>query len=468
MAIRSARASLLLISVIGAFAFTQPAHAADGPTQVPPGDGTVVEQPADDSVLEEIPPVVRDIVFPVVGVTGYSDGFGDCRDGCTRSHEGIDILTFGWKGVPVVAAHDGTVTRVGLDGEKAGCSVDLIDEDGWTSRYLHLNTDLPGTDFAADDCVAPDIEVGTRIAAGTLIGWVGDTGNAEETVPHLHFEIRDPAGVAVDPYLSLEAARHITFRWLTTADSIELMSTAFTGRQPLVYVIDREALTKLVDGAAAAVRFDVPVMAYEDADPGAARSAIRDFAPDRIIVLTGDDTVPVYMDDLRLLAPIVESFVIASPVPDASVDDAAIDSSSMEEVDADNGTIGVHLPVETRFLTMLTSKDGGTADRIDGVAGSTPGQEVPIIIGGRDAPRDLGTQGVALPEADTGLKGVWWLTAEGWRFTEYLAEVPDSGIAYVPDSDVADETVAFLLSSARSPAIPLWSYNPTSLTRRSL
>ncbi len=69
--------------------------------------------------LEEMLPVVRPIVFPVVGPTSYSAGFGDCRDGCTRLHEGIDILTDGWKGFPVIAAHNGVVTRINFDGEKS-------------------------------------------------------------------------------------------------------------------------------------------------------------------------------------------------------------------------------------------------------------------------------------------------------------------------------------------------------------
>ena len=64
--------------------------------------------------------------------------------------------------------------------------------------------------------IAPGIERGTRVERGQLIGWVGDSGNAETTAPHLHFELKAPdpdsgygyySGVSVDSFASLEGGR---------------------------------------------------------------------------------------------------------------------------------------------------------------------------------------------------------------------------------------------------------------------
>ena len=106
--------------------------------------------------------VKRTLVFPVIGVTKYWSGFGGCRDNCTREHHGIDILTDGWKGLPVVAAHDGTVVKVTHDEGNAGCSVRIRGRDRWETRYLHLNNDLPGSDTKGWACPVPGIEVGAK------------------------------------------------------------------------------------------------------------------------------------------------------------------------------------------------------------------------------------------------------------------------------------------------------------------
>lgn len=129
--------------------------------------------------------------------------FGDPRPG-GRSHEGEDILAP--KMTPVVAAASGVVIWAQAGGSGRCCALTLLHHDGWRTRYLHLNNDTPGTDDGRGHGIAPDIEIGSEVAAGDLIGWVGDSGNAEDTPPHLHFELRRPDGRAVDPYPSLRAA----------------------------------------------------------------------------------------------------------------------------------------------------------------------------------------------------------------------------------------------------------------------
>ncbi|CAN5862263.1 hypothetical protein BH23ACT5_BH23ACT5_01910 [soil metagenome] len=154
---------------------------------------------ATDTVPPE-PPVdwpIYDIVFPVAGPHLYSDTWGEARSG-GRTHEGTDIVAD--KGVPVVAAADGEVGWIGTT-----CCYIQIRHDGWETWYIHLNNDTPGTDDGLGWGIADGIEPGVRVVAGQLIGWVGDSGNAEDTDPHLHFEIRE-SGVAINSYPSLLVA----------------------------------------------------------------------------------------------------------------------------------------------------------------------------------------------------------------------------------------------------------------------
>ncbi len=159
--------------------------------------------------------VLKKLVFPVVGVAKFHSGFGACRDNCTREHHGIDITTYGWKGLPVVAAHDGTVTKVTYDEGNPGCSVRIRGKDRWETRYYHLNNDIPGTDDIGAPCPAAGIEVGSVVSAGQIIGYIGDSGNSEHTVPHLHFELRNRSGYPIDPYRSLKKADRVSYEWLS-------------------------------------------------------------------------------------------------------------------------------------------------------------------------------------------------------------------------------------------------------------
>ncbi|HEX2162322.1 MAG TPA: M23 family metallopeptidase, partial [Thermoanaerobaculia bacterium] len=148
--------------------------------------------------------IVYPLVFPLAGAFQLTDSFGDPRGGGARRHAGVDVLAE--KMVPVLAAASGEVAWV--HGERGGncCDVSLVHDDGWRSRYIHLNNDTPGSDDGRAVGIAPGVREGARVVAGQVIGWVGDSGNAEATTSHLHFELRDPDGVPVDPYPSLLAA----------------------------------------------------------------------------------------------------------------------------------------------------------------------------------------------------------------------------------------------------------------------
>jgi murein DD-endopeptidase MepM/ murein hydrolase activator NlpD len=140
--------------------------------------------------------------WPLAGPADYISPFGAPRDGGARLHKGSDLAAP--RMTPVVAVADATVMRVQQEvGTTDCCWVALRHHDGWQSYYIHLNNDLYGTDDGQGIGVRPDLAVGSEVAAGEVIGWLGDSGNAEETVVHLHFELRTPQGVAVDAWPSL-------------------------------------------------------------------------------------------------------------------------------------------------------------------------------------------------------------------------------------------------------------------------
>lgn len=145
-----------------------------------------------------------EMVFPVDGENDYADTWGACRSRCRRKHEGTDIMAD--KMVPVVAVASGTVGWISSDRNRECCSMEIRHDDGWSSWYVHLNNDRPGTDDGRGWGFAPGIEAGVRVEAGQLIGWVGDSGNAEITPPHLHFELQTPDEEEINPYPHLVAA----------------------------------------------------------------------------------------------------------------------------------------------------------------------------------------------------------------------------------------------------------------------
>lgn len=210
------------------------------------------------TVATDAQAAVRDIVFPVAGRNTYSDTFGACRSGCTRVHEGTDIMTP--KLAPLVAARDATVTwlkdTATPDGSE-GNYLMLRDADGWEYWYVHVNNDSPGTDDGANPAewiFAPGIERGATVRAGELVAYAGDSGNAEATGSQLHFEIHNPDGEVVNPYRSLQVAPRVAAPLVvgtspvTTARRafVTALSQDFLGRSPG----EVELATKVADLAA--------------------------------------------------------------------------------------------------------------------------------------------------------------------------------------------------------------------------
>lgn len=149
---------------------------------------------------------VIDLAFPVQGTVSFQDDFLDARGG-GRTHHAIDIMGAA-KMTPVFAAVSGRISFAPMSEPYYGYMITLEGDDGFTYNYVHLNNDTPGTDDGAgghENAYVAGIEEGERVERGQHIAWVGDSGNAENVGPHLHFEIYDGA-TPINPYESLVAA----------------------------------------------------------------------------------------------------------------------------------------------------------------------------------------------------------------------------------------------------------------------
>jgi len=155
--------------------------------------------------------VVPTLIFPVAAPTTYSDDFGQPRAG--GAHQGNDILAT--KKSPAVAVESGKV-EFWTTSATAGCMLYLHGDSGTTYLYIHLNNDLTARNDNRGKCVAgtayaKGLKNGAHVQAGQLIGYVGDSGDADGLHAHLHFEVHPNGGGAVDPYPYLQAAQHLLF-----------------------------------------------------------------------------------------------------------------------------------------------------------------------------------------------------------------------------------------------------------------
>ena len=125
------------------------------------------------------------LAMPVAGVSksNVSDSWHAPRSGGERRHEGQDI--FAPRGTPVLSATDGYVVRVG-ENRLGGKTVSVMGAGGRMYYYAHL------------DAYAPNIGFGQHVTPTTVLGFVGTTGNAVGTSPHLHFGVYSRNG-AINP-----------------------------------------------------------------------------------------------------------------------------------------------------------------------------------------------------------------------------------------------------------------------------
>jgi len=123
-------------------------------------------------------------VCPVAGRFTYGSGWGACRDGCARRHQGIDLLAP--PGTRLVAVEHGRIgPRWGHDGGRAGVRLWLHGDSGTAYFYAHNSRNLA--------------RPGQRVRRGDQVAEIGNSGNAAHTPPHVHFEIHPGGGAAVNP-----------------------------------------------------------------------------------------------------------------------------------------------------------------------------------------------------------------------------------------------------------------------------
>ncbi len=189
--------------------------------------GSGVVESSNAGAVDPYAPTVG-ILFPMEGRIVWTDTFGAPRAGHT--HAGNDLLAP--KMTPLLAVVDGEVDWLDPDGSSS-YSLLLRGDDGNDYFYIHINNDTPGTDDGLGGvkyAYAPGLYDGKHVERGELIAYVGDSGNAESTVPHLHFEIhyggyKNP----IDPYSSLMAAPTLA-EWI--ADGRPDLTTDVTPRAP--------------------------------------------------------------------------------------------------------------------------------------------------------------------------------------------------------------------------------------------
>lgn len=192
--------------------------------------------------------------FPVKGLTSrqISSYFGVPRDGGRRRHEGVDI--FAPRGTPALAGSNGVISRVGTN-ELGGNVVFLSDNDrNQNLYYAHLDR--------------ANVTDGQRVSVGDTIGFVGNTGNARTTAPHLHFGIYTFGEGAVDPlpYIRLGTgpARQDPLAASRLGDSVRVSATRAIVRlapnsdSPILQELPRSSGLILLGGTSVWLRVELP------------------------------------------------------------------------------------------------------------------------------------------------------------------------------------------------------------------
>ena len=174
------------------------------------------------------------LAFPVQngGERDIQSRFGAPRDGGRRDHHGVDI--FAPRGTPALASTAGVVRRVETT-NLGGKVVWLRDADGYAIYYAHLDRQL--------------VTEGQSVTIGDTLGFVGNTGNARTSPPHLHFGVYSRGEGPVDPWYFVYRPRGAVPR--LTADTTRLgawLRTPAMGTDLFSHPVSRDAGVRELPG----------------------------------------------------------------------------------------------------------------------------------------------------------------------------------------------------------------------------
>jgi murein DD-endopeptidase MepM/ murein hydrolase activator NlpD len=220
------------------------------------------------------------LAFPINPGTDRDIGsrFGAPRSG-DRSHHGIDI--FAERGTPVVAAAPGVVNRVN-ETPIGGKVVWLRDTLGSSLYYAHLDSQA--------------VSSGMRVDIGDTLGFVGNTGNARTTPPHLHFGVYRRGEGPVDPYWFVYRPRGTLprlladttrlGRWIRPSGARALLLTAPVARSDTVGILGRHTAMRVVSASGGFYRVRLP-----DGATGFVNARLTESADRAIATLPGGGAI---------------------------------------------------------------------------------------------------------------------------------------------------------------------------------
>lgn len=171
---------IILLIIFGLFAFINNSPEVSRPVK------EVTEKAAASfryaELLTKEPEAKIEIPIRKIKSSQIADTFGAPR-GNDRQHQGQDI--FAPRNTPVYSATNGYVWRIG-ENNLGGNTVWVIGAGGRVYYYAHLEK------------YAENLKVGDEVTTETVLGYVGTSGNAKGTSPHLHFGVYERSG-AINP-----------------------------------------------------------------------------------------------------------------------------------------------------------------------------------------------------------------------------------------------------------------------------